>query len=51
MISTGVEVLFGVLLVGSVVLALWRQLLLLLLAAVVAVFALGLDQVWTMVTG
>ena len=48
MFSTGVEVFFGLLLLGSVLVTLWRQLLVLLLAAVLAVFAVGVDGVWEM---
>jgi hypothetical protein len=40
------ETVAGVLLAGLVLLVLWRVVLLLLLAAVVTVFALGLQGVW-----
>lgn len=46
---TVTEALFGLLLVGFLLVAFWRQLLLILLTAVVAVFALGLQEAWAMV--
>lgn len=46
---TVTEALFGLLLVGWLLIAFWRQLLLILLTAVVVVFALGLQEAWTMV--
>lgn len=51
MIGSGVMILVGLLLAASVVIALWRQLLLVLVVAVIAVFAVGVDGVWEMVAG
>ncbi len=49
MLSNGAETVVGLLLVGSAVVMLWRQILAILLAGVVAVFAVGVDGVLEMV--
>jgi hypothetical protein len=46
---TGTEALVALLLVGWLLLAFWRQVLLLLLTVVLAVFVLGLGEAWAMV--
>ena len=48
MLSNGAETVVGLLLVGSAVLMLWRQILVILVAGVVAVFAVGVDGVLEM---